>query len=96
MAQKRRVHTRGPKGGRAPNSATRMLQRLPEIEIQPAVVYGKPFIVLEDKAKNTLIYKAGNWVPDGESIAEYRKTCQVKALPQRVNDMIRYEVRCPE
>jgi hypothetical protein len=95
MAQKRRSNLRAQRGGRAPNPGTRMLQRPPEVEIQPAVVYGKPFIVLEDKDRNTFVFEAGNWVPYSESIAECRKTCQVKELPQRVNQMIRYEVRCP-
>ena len=96
MAQKRRFNPRAQRGGRPPAPGTRMLQRPPEFESQPAVVYGKPFIVLEDKEKNTFVYKAGNWVPYAESIAESRKTCQVKELPQRVNQMIRYELRCPE
>jgi hypothetical protein len=95
MAQKRRFNPRAQQGGRAPAPATRMLQRPPEPEIQPATVYGKPFIVLEDKDKNTFVFKAGNWVPYEESIAACRKTCQVKELPQRVNQMIRYEIRCP-
>jgi hypothetical protein len=66
------------------------------VERVAAVVYGKPFIVLEDKDKNTFVYEGGNWVPYSESIAECRKTCQVKELPQRVNQRTRYEVRCPE
>jgi hypothetical protein len=96
MAQKRRFNPRAQVGGRPPAAATRMLQRPPAPEIQPTVTYGKPFIVLEDKEKNTFVYKAGNWVPYGESISECRKTCQVKQLPQSVNQMIRYEIRCPE
>ena len=60
------------------------------------VVYGKPFILMEDEAKNTFIYKAGEWVPHTATIAECRETCQVKVLPQSVGKMIRYEVRCPE
>jgi hypothetical protein len=95
MAQKRRFNPRASRGGRLPAPATRMLQRPPDIEIEPSVIYGKPFIVLEDKEKNTFIYQAGNWVPHTESIAECRKTCQVKELPQRVNQMIRYEIRSP-
>jgi hypothetical protein len=96
MAQKRHFNPRAQRGGRAPAPATRMLQYPPEVERLPAVVYGKPFIVLEDKEKNTFVYKEGNWVPHSDSIAECRKTCQVKELPQRVNQMIRYEIRCPE
>jgi hypothetical protein len=78
-------------------SNTRSLRRPPEITSrQAAVVYGKAFIVLEDEQKNTFIYKAGAWIPHSASIAECRQTCQVKQLPQRVNRMIRYEIRCPE
>lgn len=62
----------------------------------PAVTYGKPFIVAEDEKKNTFVYKAGEWIPHTESIAECRKTCLVKELPQRLGKMIRYEVRSPE
>jgi len=58
-------------------------------------VYGKPFVLLEDSEKNTFIFKTGNWIPYGASIAECRQTCKVKELPQRVNQMIRYEVRAP-
>jgi hypothetical protein len=78
-------------------SPTRSLYRPPEFteRISP-VVYGKAFIVLEDEAKNTFIFKGGEWVAHTGSIAECRQSCQVKELPQRVNKMKRYEVRCPE
>lgn len=79
------------------SSDTRSLRRLPEpIGRQTPVIYGKAFIVLEDQQKNTFIYKAGAWVPHSASIAECRQTCQVKQLPQSVNRMTRYEIRCPE
>jgi len=79
------------------NSATRTLYRPPEPAQRAApVVYGKAFIVLEDVAKNTFVFKGGAWVAHTASIAECRQSCQVKELPQRVNKMIRYEVRCPE
>jgi hypothetical protein len=78
-------------------SATRSLRRPPDITERVApVVYGKAFIVLEDEAKNTFIFKGGAWVAHTASIAECRQSCQVKELPQRVNRMTRYEVRCPE
>src|SRR5262249_20121426 len=78
-------------------SPTRSLFRLPEPTQQTApVIYGKAFIVLEDEAKNTFIFKSGAWVAHTASIAECRQSCQVKELPQRVNNMTRYEVRCPE
>jgi hypothetical protein len=80
-----------------PPSPTRTLYRPPEPSQRAApVVYGKPFIVLEDDAKKTFVYKGGSWVEHTSSIAECRQTCQVKQLPQRVNNMTRYEVRCPE
>jgi len=96
MAAKRRFHPPKRAGGRfAPE--TRSLQRPPAItERQAPIVYGKPFVVLEDEAKNTFVFKAGTWVPHTASIAECRQTCHVKQLPQRVNRMIRYEIRCPE
>ena len=77
-------------------SDTRNLRRTPDLVQRSApVVYGKAFIVLEDEAKNTFVFKEGAWTAYTESIAECRSTCQVKELPQRVNKMIRYEVRCP-
>jgi hypothetical protein len=96
MAPKRRFNQHKRTGGRF-SPETRSLQRPPvTVERQAPIVYGKPFIVLEDREKNTFVFKAGAWVPHSESIADCRKTCQVKELPQRVNQMIRYEIRCPE
>ena len=78
-------------------SDTRSLRRPPEFTGRAApAVYGKAFIVLEDEAKNTFVYKGGTWVAHTASIAECRQSCLVKELPQRVNKMIRYEVRCQE
>lgn len=95
MPQKRNFNRPARPNGRfAPE--TRSLQRPPPVVAREIVVYGKPFIVLEDKEKNTFIYKAGAWVPHTESIAECRQTCQVKELPQQLNRMTRYEIRCPE
>jgi hypothetical protein len=96
MAPNRRFHQHKRAGGRfAPE--TRSLQRPPAfVERQAPVVYGKPFIVMEDEQKNTFIFKAGTWVAHSSSIAECRQSCQVKQLAQRVNGMIRYEIRCPE
>src|SRR5262245_663686 len=98
MARNRPTHSN--QRARAASSAispTRNLFRPPEPTQRTApVVYGKAFIVLEDEAKNTFIFKGGAWVAHTASIAECRQSCQVKQLPQRVNKMIRYEVRCPE
>jgi len=95
MAQKRRfVPTKGPLA--RSNSPTRSLQRPPDItERRAPVVYGKPFIVAEDENKNTFVFEGGSWVAHTATIAECRQTCQVKELPQRLNKLIRYEVRCP-
>jgi hypothetical protein len=96
MAQKHRFNQH-KRGGRFVAPETRTLQRPPALAERAApVVYGKPFVLLEDGDKNTFIFKAGAWVPHSESIAQCRQTCQVKELPQRVNRMVRYEVRCPE
>ena len=87
---------RPPRVDRSSAPESRMLQRPPTVQRQAPVVYGKPFILLEDAQQNTFIFKGGAWVPHSVSIAECRQTCQVKQLAQRVNQMIRYEVRCPE
>ena len=71
---------------RAPSLADRCKRR---------VVYGKPFILMEDAEKNTFVYKAGEWVAYEATVAALRRTCQVKALPQGVGKMTRYEVRAP-
>ena len=96
MPQKRRFNHNARPSGRPVQAATRSLQRPPPVERPVPVVYGKPFILLEDATKNTFIFKAGTWVPHEASIAQCRETCQVKVLPQQVNRMTRYEIRCPE
>ncbi len=74
----------------------RSLARVPDLaDLPQRVVYGKPFILMEDGEKNTFVYKGGDWVAYEWSIAELRQTCQVKALPQGVGKMTRYEVRAP-
>jgi hypothetical protein len=94
MPQKRRFHKRDMRSA-APG--IRGLREPPVVtERQAPVVYGKPFILMEDVEKNTFIFKAGQWIPHTASIAECRESCQVKELPQRVNRMIRYEIRCPQ
>jgi hypothetical protein len=62
---------------------------------KPPVVYGKPFIVMEDEHRNTFVFSGSAWVPHSMSIAECRAECQVKELPQKVNRMTRYEIRLP-
>ncbi|QDU31045.1 hypothetical protein ETAA8_61980 [Anatilimnocola aggregata] len=98
MAQKRRAPIPNKRQvARAPQSEVRrsLLASPVLMERAEPIVYGKPFIVAEDSSKNTFVYKQGAWVPH-DSIAEIRKTCLVKELPQRLNNMIRYEVRAPE
>ena len=76
---------------------TRGLAQAPALaDLPQRVVYGKPFIILEDAEKNTFIYQASAWVPYEASIAQLRLTCLVKVLPQRVGNRTRYEVRFPE
>jgi hypothetical protein len=96
MAQRRRFTQNKRQASRlAPQ--TRTLARAPLLsELPQRVTYGKPFIVAEDEAKNTFVFKAGAWVPYEATMAECRQTCQVKELPQRLGNMIRYEVREPE
>ena len=67
----------------------------PVLERKPPTEYGKPFIVMEDTQKNTFEFKVGSWIPYGRTIAQCRKECQIKMLPQKVNNMTRYEVREP-
>jgi hypothetical protein len=96
MAQKHRFRQNNRRSGGPLAPSNRGLRTPPEtIEPRAPVVYGKPFVLVEDQEKNTFVFKAGEWVPFGSSIAECRLTCQVKKLAQPVNKMIRYEVRCP-
>ena len=95
MAQKRRFNPNKRQLSRAP-ADTRMLRLPPEVtERRAPIEYGKPFIVMEDETKQTFIFKGGAWVPHVESIAACRQSCDVKVLPQKLNRMTRYEVRCP-
>lgn len=63
--------------------------------LEPKKQYGRPFILMEDANLNTFHYVSGSWVPHDKRIAECRVDCQVTALPQKVNNMTRYEVRPP-
>ena len=62
---------------------------------KPPVKYGPPFVVLEDNEKQTFTFIRGAWIPYELSIDECRAECLVKALPQQVNNMTRYEIRSP-
>jgi hypothetical protein len=59
------------------------------------VVYGKAVVVLEDGEKNTFLFENGAWIPYGHTIAECKRNCLVEALPQKVKNMTRYEIRRP-
>lgn len=67
----------------------------PRPEKREPVVYGPPFVLLEDAQKNTFEYVGGNWQPYSRSIAECKLDSQVTQLSQKVNNMTRYEVRSP-
>ena len=94
MAQKHRHHggkRQGPR--RAPH--TPVVRETVVRERKVPIVYGKPFIVLEDAQKGTFVYKEGRWVAHEMSIAECREGCQVKELQQKINGMTRYEICLP-
>jgi len=95
MAQKHRFHQRAKRGNRRPSPAAPPVERRPVLEKKPPVVYGQPITVLEDEAKNTFEFQQGAWIPFSMSIAESRRECLVKELPQKVNRMTRYEIRYP-
>ena len=95
MAQKNRFnHKRHKSTTATPRVAAPRPEHVP-IEKRPPTQYGKPFILMEDKDKNTFEYAAGTWVLHSMNIAECRQACQVKELSQKVNGMTRYEIRYP-
>ncbi|MBM4005555.1 MAG: hypothetical protein FJ295_20070 [Planctomycetes bacterium] len=94
MAQKHRFHQQRNNRSGGPSSDRRLEPPTP-YEPKAPVVYGKPILVLEDAMRNTFHFKGGAWVPFEMTIAECRRTCQIKELPQKINQMTRYEVRCP-
>ena len=59
----------------------------------PPKVYGKPFIILEDDKKATFEFRNGAWAPYTLTIAQCRSGGEVRELPQKINNMTRYEVR---
>jgi hypothetical protein len=85
---------RKPSGGGVRRSEPPREAPVP-LERKPPVQYGKAFIILEDRNKNTFEYANGAWIPYAMSIAQCKKDCQVKELPQKVNDKTRYEIRAP-
>ena len=99
MPQKRRPaqpNKRQQASRPSPGSQRSGLASIVPVERVAPTVYGKAFIVAEDAAKNTFHFHGGAWVPYEDSIAECRRTCLVKELPQKLNNMTRYEIRRPE
>ena len=91
MAQKNRHGSKRPKPHTAAHAAAFRAPPAPPEKKVP-VVYGKPFVVLEDTQKGTFVYQGGQWIPHSRTIAECRKDSQVKELAQKINGMTRYEV----
>jgi len=95
MAQRKRFDNKRQKPHLRTAAPMRREPLAPHVKKAPTE-YGKPFILLEDAQKKTFGYQGGAWVPHSMTIAECRQDdCQVKELPQKVNNMTRYEVRCP-
>jgi acetyl esterase/lipase len=99
MPQKRRFQqpNKRQQASRPPSDTRRssLASIIPSEPVAPTV-YGKAFIVAEDAQKNTFYFHGGAWVAYPESIAQIKLTCLVKELPQKLNNMTRYEVRVPE
>ncbi len=95
MSQRNRRHNKRPKSRGGAQSAAATRPPLEVFEKKAPVVYGKPFVVLEDAQKNTFVFTSGKWIEHSATIAECRVDCQVKELPQKINGMTRYEISCP-
>ncbi len=93
MARNQKNAKRSPKRTRDERSP--VLARAEAYVKKEPVEYGKPFIVMEDSAKNTFAYDGAAWNPFHLSIADCQSNCLVKMLPQKVNGKTRYEVRAP-
>lgn len=88
-------NNRRPARSSAPMSPfARQQQELEGAEVAPRTTYGPPFVVMEDKDKKTFVFNGSSWVPHSMSIAECRRTCQVKEL-SKMKDKTRFEVREP-
>ncbi len=92
MVKKQRFNSSGKRNGRQTRSAPPPPAPLVRT-YNPPPVYGTAFILVEDKSKNTFLFKGGIWVAYHRTIAECKTDCEVTELPQRVNQMIRYQVR---
>lgn len=95
MAQKHRFRNQRPKRPMRRTEAAAPSEPRMILERKVPVVYGEAVVVLEDESKNTFEFEKGAWIPYPMSIAQCRVDCLVKELPQKVNRMTRYEIRCP-
>ncbi|HND52335.1 MAG TPA: hypothetical protein PLV92_08055 [Pirellulaceae bacterium] len=94
MAQKHRFNNKRDRGGNRAGSDRRAAP-LPAYQPPPVITYGPVVLVLEDEQGRTFEFQNGAMVPFGMSMAECRRTCQVKELAQKIKEMTRYEVRRP-
>ena len=95
MARKHNHHGGNRRNARHGTTHAPVVRAPITFERKVPVVYGKPFILLEDDQKATFIYKEGRWLPHAMTIAECREECQVKELQQKINGMTRYEICAP-
>ncbi len=65
------------------------------VEKPRPVVYGKPFLVLEDSHKKVFVIQGAQLVPHDKSIAAYRSDSQVTEMAQKIKGLTRYEIRAP-
>jgi hypothetical protein len=82
-----------PKGNASRSAAVRPPLVIPAKKAP--IQYGKAFVLLEDQQKNTFAYTHGKWSPHPMNIAQWQLSCSVTELPQKLNGMTRYEIRCP-
>lgn len=82
-------------GGKRGDRAAPVREPPPVYERKPPVVYGEPFVVMENLQRETFVFVGGAWAPFEKSIAECRQDCRVTELSQKIKGMTRYEVRRP-
>ena len=95
MGKKNRFHGQRSQRRAAPPAAARGMTALERPEKPRPVVYGKPFMVLEDPQKKVFVIQGAQLVPHEKSIAAYRQDSQVKELPQKIKGLTRYEICSP-
>jgi hypothetical protein len=65
------------------------------VEKPRPVVYGKPFLVLEDAKKAVFVIKDAQLVAHEKTIAAYRRDSRVQEMPQKIKGLTRYEICSP-